>query len=423
MGVALGSDVLLGLLLCARLQEPAPEAAQVGYRMIGELFGRPEDGEFGVSVAGGGDLDADGTPDLVVGSNNFSAKTKKGYVRAFSGKNGEMLFEGEDTTVGQGYGLFVCVVGDANLDGHADVLVGSPRTSFLPDQSERVPGQAVLHSGKDGARLATLTGKSTFGWAVAGVGDVNGDGYPDIAVGETRPGSINVFSGKDGALLLQRSNVAESYGGNVAPAGDADLDGFPDVLVGAHSADGPERDRGLVELLSGKDLGVLRTHQGGAEFDGLGSCVASLGDVDRDGHADYLVGARGVDGQVPDGKGAVTDDSHAGVLYVFSGKDGSELRRVHGPHAGAELGTYACGMGDLNGDAVPDFAATGSRRNDGWVGLFSGADGALLRHVPGQSVACTGDVDGDEHNDLVVGLYARPKAIGRALVIAGAGPP
>jgi len=305
------------------------------------------------------------------------------------------------------------------------VLVGSPRTSFVPALSGKKPGQAVLHSGKDGARLATLTGESggsTFGWSVAGVGDLNGDGHADVAVGETgmgRPGSICVFSGKDGALLLQRSSAAESYGGNVASAGDADLDGFPDVLVGAHSADGPERDRGVVELLSGKDLGVLRTHQGAAEFDGLGSCVASLGDVDKDGHSDYLVGARGVDGQVPDDKGAVTDDPHAGVLYVFSGQDGSELRRVHGPHAGAELGTCACGMGDLNGDAVPDFAATGSRRNDGWVGLFSGADGALLRHVPGQSVACAGDVDGDNRNDLVVGLYACPKVIGRALVISG----
>lgn len=130
------------------------------------------------------------------------------------------------------------------------------------------------------------------------LGDVNGDGVPDLIiaapladVGTIHAGAVYVYSGRDGTLLhlIDGSPTAIFFGSAVDDAGDVNADGHADILVG-----NPEAGfAGKAWVDSGADATVLhelRSTRSGAQ---LGHAVAGVGDVDGDGHADFLVGAPG----------------------------------------------------------------------------------------------------------------------------------
>src|SRR5229473_2259548 len=165
---------------------------------------------FASSMAVAGDLDGDGVSDYIIGAYDqpVTGNDHQGRVFIFSGQSGKLLLTIEDPTPVSwaAFGFAVAAAGDVNKDGTPDLLVGA----FAQDGE----GKAFVFDGQNGKLLRTLTppqasGGSAFGWSVAGVGDVNKDGVPDILVGApytavnevTVQGRAYVFNGKDGKLL------------------------------------------------------------------------------------------------------------------------------------------------------------------------------------------------------------------------------
>lgn len=291
------------------------------------------------------------------------------------------------------------------------------RARVVQERWEQVPG---------GARQV-LTGDAPgeqFGFAVAFPGPLDGSGLADLAVGAPdaspggmpRAGSVFLFSTRTGALLrrLDGTTADQFLGFAVAGVGDVDGDGIPDLLVGAPGATvGSRRDAGQAFLFAGADGSLLLTLSGEAEWDQFGWSVAGAGDVDGDGVPDLLVGAPSAD---PGGR------QDAGSVYLFSGATGALLRRFDGTAAGDALGFAVAGVGDVNGDGIPDLAAgaitasPGSLSAAGEVRVFSGAGPAypLLAVIPGAAagdafgwaVTGGGDLDGDGVPDLIIGAPA-----------------
>ncbi len=211
-------------------------------------------GLFGWSVSGAGDVDGDGYADVIVGAHGKdpgSSPQDAGRAYVFSGVDGSLLYTlVSPNEEGPGrFGVSVSGVGDVDGDGHGDVIVGADLED--PGSSPSGAGRAYVFSGADGTVLHTLVSPHEedlgfFGRCVSGVGDVNGDGHPDVIVGayQESPGSspfaagrAYVFSGADGSLLYTLASPNEQefgyFGHFVSGAGDVDGDGRRDVIVRA----------------------------------------------------------------------------------------------------------------------------------------------------------------------------------------------
>ena len=149
---------------------------------IHRVHDEPSAPEFGWAVAGAGDVDNDGYDDVIVGHRfyGFAVGNVIGRAIVYSGLNGTVLhaFDGE----GDEFGYCVDGVGDANGDGHADLVVGAP----WEDNGANGAGNVKVFSGADGALLYNFDGggsRARLGWACAGAGDINRDGYADLILG------------------------------------------------------------------------------------------------------------------------------------------------------------------------------------------------------------------------------------------------
>ena len=309
-----------------------------------------------------------------------------------------------------GLGYALDCAGDVDADGVLDLIAGS-RT-----------GCAVVYSGRSGVVLHSFSSSSTstdYGSAVAGAGDLNGDGYGDLLVGEhgaahngEDSGTVWVHSGRDGALLYALSGDAmqDHFGVSVAGAGDLDGDGFDDFLVGATAPLYPIEPTDYVRVFSGGDGSELFTlHGSSQDGDRFGYSVDGAGDVDGDGWPDLLVGS-------PMDSAGGGSGFWTGSVQVFSGRNGKRIYRRFGDQTYGFLGQAVAHAGDMDADGVPDFLA-GSWGDDsngagaGMVRAYSGADGSTLHTFYGEpggsgigtSLAGVGDVNADGHDDLALG--------------------
>lgn len=393
-------------------------------RIIHEWIGETKGDQYSWIARGIGDADGDGVTDVVTSAPTFGSNGQPagpGKVYVYSGRSGKLLWS-KVGTGSEGLGTGLEGAGDVNGDGAGDVIAGAPGSSH-----------AYVYSGKDGRVLFTLAGRDSgeaFGQAVSGAGDQDGDGHEDLIVGAPGnsahgqgSGRAYVFSGRDGAVLitLDGDTAGAAFGSIVA--GRKGGVRTP-VVVGAPGA-GPRRTGRVYTFpaLSPRASFAIDAEPTGQS---LGAMFTSLvGDVDGD--------------RVPDVYASDFSDTAKGPatgrIYVHSGADGRRLLQIAGEHSGDGFGIGSADVGDVNGDGHDDLIVgawqhAGAAPSGGKVYLYSGRDGTLLRsitgRVPGETFGFdatgVGDVDGDGAIDfLLTSSWSNINGFrsGRMFVISG----
>ncbi len=418
--------LLIGLFSCLALGQLPPQPL---YNFEGQVnYDR-----FGYSVAGAGDVNNDGYDDIVVGAHNeFHLGIPVGSARVFSGKDGSTIHTFYGEFLWDQFGYSVGGAGDVNNDGHADIIVGALGYGVMQS------GAAYVYSGSNGALLYVFYADNQddrFGKSVSCAGDVDGDGYDDLAVGaplaEQQPGVyhsglLRIFSGADGSILFSfyGDSINDFLGFSVSGAGDVNNDGYDDVIAGIPGDDDFGSYCGSSRVYSGQDGSILHSFFGVASSE-HGSSVSGAGDVNNDGFADVIVGAPRDNTMVTNG----------GSGRVYSGFDGTVLHTFWGNY-GNRIGESVSGAGDVNGDGHDDLIVgspfvSDLAPNSGAALVYSGSDGVLIYSLSsgiahdnfGQSICAAGDVNNDGFADVVVGAWNNGSsftATGNAHVFSGA---
>lgn len=299
------------------------------------------------------DWNHDGVLDVLAGA-PFAGATG-GTLWVYSGASGATLHVYDaGGALGDAFGASVAVGGDYDGDGVLDVAIGA--IGYDPPNRPNA-GRVYVYSGADNTVLAAIDGPALmggdaeFGTGVAFLGDVTLDGRADLVVGHREAsffrGQARVYS-YDGAqpvleyAVLDVGMPASLFGSFVSGGLDVDGDGRGDFLVG-------DVVGGVAEVFSGHDGARLWRLDGNGEGGNFGSGTL-VPDVDGDGHAELLIGARRNDG------GA----TRAGKVFLYSGRTGAVLRTMTHTLAGAQVGLHCRCIGDQDGDQVPDYLVTGT---------------------------------------------------------------
>ena len=267
-----------------------------------------------------GDFDGDGFFDVVLSSPGYDgAFSSEGRVRVYnggpSGPDGFADWELHGASQDQFFGNLVSRAGDVNADGYDDLLV---RSHNQPGNTNTL-GQVDLYLGSQSGLAATpvwsRTGQFTgqlYGYGFCGAGDVNGDGFADVAIGSSytdagsHDGQVELFYGNAGGLQATPAFYMTGLPGEIgcgqalASAGDVNLDGFSDLLIGVPNRLAFRGGRVLVYQGGASGLGsspIWVNSPIGAE-DWFGTAVSGAGDFNGDGFSDFLIGApRGESGE------------------------------------------------------------------------------------------------------------------------------
>lgn len=343
-----------------------PDVADVAATASLQVQADVDGDTLGRSVAFVGDVNGDGRPDMLVGasSDDGSALGARAYVvfgtgagglppnldlAALDGTNGFVL---KMAQTGTRLGFSVAALGDINDDGRDDFAIGAPMADagsgsavrhyagrvfvvFGRDDGDPFPASMNVETldGNDGFSLSGIFSDDRLGHALASAGDFNGDGIPDLLLG-----TFSTSGANDGWIVLGSNS------------------GFPSTLDLTSLASGGKGFR----LLAGANTEFTQS-------------LAGIGDLDGDGMDDVLIGAPA---STVGGKG------NAGRVYVVHGRttssaaganvlsldppgsnDVQRLEDVDGYFAGAAV----AGLGDVNGDSVPDFMV-GVPGRGGYVG-------------------------------------------------------
>jgi len=402
----------------------------------------PGEGQQGAKagqvVTGAGDVNGDGYADLLVGAPLYSGEVYRSgsaflFRGTFNGLESTPYWTAGGEVQGNGFGESAASAGDVNCDGFDDVIIGAPNY-------DKNNGKVyVYHGSLNGLSQDpawTYTGAVRdilLGFSVAGLGNVNKDTFngkscDDVIVGvryfsdgQASEGAAFVFHGSpDGLslepdLILQENVAGAQLGFAVSAAGDLNKDGYADAAVGAPYLYETEKDQGGLFVYYGSASGLQLTPRwmvrGGLPGAKLGFSVSAAGDVNGDEYDDLAAGAPGWDDAL-------------GAVFVYYGSWSGPGPVADWSHFGAEVnigyGEAVTGVGEVNGDEYDDLLVGVSRYSND-----QGEEGAIYVHHGGKAgpaenpgwlaegdkavtdfgawVAGAGDVNGDGLADLAVG--------------------
>ena len=438
------------------------------------FWGEAEDDEAGSGMTLGGcgvtrigDVNGDGYEDLLIGApRNDEGGNNAGQTYLFLGKASAWamdtsLADADASFIGESgiSGHWVSGAGDVNADGYDDFIIGA---CYDNNQGGDGAGQAYLILGKASGWTmetsladadASFIGEGDYelaGSSVSGAGDVNGDGYDDFIIaapfnseGGHYAGQTYLILGKasgwtmdnsladsDASFIGEAEEDRSGYG--VSGAGDVNGDGYHDLVIGAWANAESGTNAGQTYLILGKASGwAIDTSLANSDASFLGErggsasglSVSAAGDVNSDGHDDFLIGGR-FDSESYD---------FAGQTYLILGKVSgwamdSSLSDADasfwGEAAHDSAGASVSGAGDVNGDGYDDFLIGAYQNAEGGDNagqtylIFGKASGWAMDTTlgdsdasfwgeaagdgAGASVSGAGDVNGDGADDLLI---------------------
>ncbi|HYG53253.1 MAG TPA: integrin alpha, partial [Flavobacteriales bacterium] len=405
---------------------------------------------FGTSVSGAGDVNGDGYADVVVGASGLmNPSYKEGGIFIFygtpSGITSTLYTQIESNISNTELGISVCSAGDVNGDGFTEIIAGAHLYDKTTAPAASNVGAFYVYSGSPenvGSNPVPATpftlnqAGAQLGNFVTTVGDVNADGYSDMAVGASmydngkqNTGIVYVFHGSSTGFSSLPSTVINGpltadgfFGCSIGAAGDVNGDGFSDIVIGASGFNNAATpNEGAAFLYLGSPTGILSNAflqlEGNLINAQFGYSVAGAGDVNGDGYSDIIIGAKSYNGGTP-------NEGKAFVYYGGSGGPDGFADWQYQTSVGEEFGTCVTGVGDCNGDGYSDVVVLSSKWSNGQAdegrlfyfrgsssGLESGPAAIKETNVANsllhnQSACFAGDINGDGYNEVTIGLGA-----------------
>jgi hypothetical protein len=369
----------------------------------------PIDTSTGITL----DVNGDGYGDLAVGAPDEDSRVHL-YLGGASGlSTTDGVLVGPDGSGGN-FGATLASAGDVDGDGYGDLIVGAPSGDGF--------GAGIVHLYRGGPTglgstpaqdLAEGATGARFGSALAGVGDLNHDGYGDIAIAARGENRVYLYYGGATGLGSNPTVIEAPSGtgfGSDLATGDFNGDSWSDIAIGQASAS-------TVYLYPGGAAGMATTpaqtlsSPQGVTTDELGGALTG-GDVNGDGYADLIVGA--------------PEAEPKGAVYFYPGSSGlfAALPAVSLHGDGTNRYGSALSTGDVNGDGKSDILVGSFGKAFVHPGSGTGPTSqAIVLTLPGGntmqygfSVTNAGDFDGDKQTDIAVGAPKADHSAGRVYV-------
>lgn len=405
---------------------PAGVSSTPNWSVTGEAPGS----EFGYCVSTAGDINNDGFADVIIGADGFSGEVGRVYIYLGSSAGLETTVHYQIT--GETYSRFgksVACGGDLNNDGTDDILIGAYKFSDLRGKVYAYYSNTCGIT--NGWESNGQSEDNHFGYSVSSAGDVNNDGFVDVLVGaygyQGNRGAAYLYYGDSCGISLTPNWIVTGEGSqnyfaaNLSCAGDVNNDGYDDVIIGAT---GYQNFRGKIYVYYGSSSGLPSTPSwfktGETTTSRLG-IVSTAGDINNDGYSDIVAAAIG-------------HNNFTGKTYVYtgsaSGLNSTAIWSYNGESSGNYFGFCVSGAGDVNGDNFDDVLIS----TDGYNGNLSKAylflaNSSGINNSPswtrsesgyyGYSSASAGDVNNDGYSDILVGALGFNGSTGKAYAYYG----